>query len=262
MRLATLLLSLLSLSAPSVSPQSACDMSNVCPSGAFLPTSIAGLLFWYSADCINGGACASQPSNGTSLLSTVWTDRSAAARNCTWGSGGTATFNTNILNSKPAIALASSSSCTFGSAITWPGTETIFVVFKVTSNSVFNCFIGHGSASNFVAYCISSGAIQYATSQGNGAFIQGSVTVTQGAFHQANMSYNNSTGAAVVRLASAADNSATAAQTVSTTQTLLFNDNDAAFFTGTIVEIFAYNTVLSLANKQSVETYLNTKYGI
>jgi len=224
------------------------------------PASYSGLIAWYSADCINAGACASQPSNGTNLAGTNWSDRSSSANNLALASE-TITFSTNVLNGLPAITFPTSSTSTFNTAITWPGAETVFIVFKYSASSSAQIQVIAGPTDSLQWYSYVTPAVWKLDKGGVVNIGTGSNTLSQSTWYQANMTYNSTSGAWAIREAEAADASGTSAQSITATQTTAM----AGFGVSgqiVVVEEFVYNVVLTGPQITALEGYLNTKYGI
>jgi hypothetical protein len=231
------------------------------------PSGISGLIFWYSADCINAGACASQPSNGTGI--TTWKDRSSSANdltcsNTTSGGPNGPVFTTNELNSLPAVVTVATGvtgqSCAFGTAITWPGAETIFAVVQAPSGLTQQPIIA-STLSNALMWRLiqQQTLIQIYV----GVVGLGNANVEDGNFHQINFAYTTPSGAYAFRANEATDGSGTSAVTsITAAQNELFNQEGGPYASLTVCEIFAYNTAISGPNVTAMETYLHTKYGI
>src|SRR4051812_47490812 len=64
-----------------------------------LPTAVANLSMWVSADCFTNSGTCSTPTPGT--ISTSWFDQSG--NGLTWGVHGTCTFVAADLNGQPAV---------------------------------------------------------------------------------------------------------------------------------------------------------------
>jgi hypothetical protein len=81
---------------------------------------------------------------------------------------------------------------------------------------------------------------------------------------QVNVTYNSSTGAWAIRSARTANGSGTNVQSITgNTSAIGWNPNASGNeFTGQIAELIAYNRVLTNTEITTVETYLNTKWGV
>src|SRR5579872_4225096 len=102
------------------------------PAGASCGSPVTGMTYWYSANCVNGGACASQPSDGTTFTSgTLMVDRSGNSHTASVGAG-TFTFHTNRINGQPSIGTPGGAYANIAGSLASEDLNTIFVVMKYT----------------------------------------------------------------------------------------------------------------------------------
>ncbi|MGH2359749.1 MAG: LamG-like jellyroll fold domain-containing protein [bacterium] len=233
-------------------------------SAAFSPDQVSGLILWLKADslALNDGDAV-----------TTWADSSSSANDVTQATAANKpTLQTNEINGKPVVRFddvndrlgrADDADFDFGS-----GNFSVFAVAKPTgSRGAIICKDNYQGADGFYVKCADNGEI------GSGtlwfAYWNGSTTVSMGAvdtaFHQL-AAIREGTGANQVKLYLDKTNSAntTDARTLSNALELRVGSavNNADFFGGDIAEILVYNSALSTADRQSVETYFSSKYGI
>jgi hypothetical protein len=242
--------------------QNAMFFSSNAGSSSVTPPSVAGLLFWYEANA--GVTCTIACANLGTV--TAWADQSSNANNLTCVN--LPVYNTSVLDGLPGISFvgASSQKCTFGSTVAWPGAETIFVVEQATgAASSLNSVVG-GNISGSFYYRVGTGSVLNPQLLKNqvASIGTGTSAMVSGTYYQSNVTYNSTTGAFAFRQAEAANGSGTNIVSITAGQTAIATGSvtGTEFLTGTIVEIFAYNTVLSGPNITALESYLFTKYGI
>lgn len=235
------------------------------------PPPLSGMLLWWSADVganCSGVAC----TNGGTQNS--WADQS--------GNGNTGTltpsisspcvgsvFNTSQINGKPAVTFngnttAGSETCfsvgNSGVGLNNKSATSMFVVEKLASTAVVNTLASGGS-----------GAIQWASTtskeqQGVKACVSilGTGTgASDTSWHQLNLTYDG-TNIFLRKDRSADGNAAPAVAITSNWLTLGVNLCGGGIQTmdGQIAEFILYNRVLSGGEITTVETYLNSKYGL
>jgi len=93
----------------------------------FVPTSVTGLIAWYSADSITGVT-----TDNTGVSS--WTDRTGFGRNATQAtSGSQPTYKTNRLNGKPVVRFNPSGNFLQITSASFSGGATFFLVCSASS---------------------------------------------------------------------------------------------------------------------------------
>lgn len=141
--------------------------------------------------------------------------------------------------------------------------STVFLVFKPAVVGVdvsFLCGAGSGSyqvslrATNFLAN-VSSGVAYIGTD---------TTSISAGTWYQANVTYDDSSGAYAWRVAKAASSSGTNVQSinVSTDGIMYSHQYSSQYFNGDLAEIIVYNRVLTSTEIANVESYLTTKWGV
>ena len=216
---------------------------------SFSPASISGLLLWLKADSL-------ALSDGNAV--TTWADQSGGGHNMTFNvnttnSGGTAVYNTNVLNGKPVVRLAGGGNFTnsLGATISQP--ITIFSVSTAKIQADQYLFDGINSTNRIVSY-VASGVHLFAGfdivgGAGSSSF-DSYCFVANGA---SGVLYKNGTSIASGDIG---------ANTI--TGFTLNNRNEK---TGTannneFAEFIVYQGALSDADRILVQNYLSSKYGI
>jgi hypothetical protein len=149
---------------------------------------------------------------------------------------------------------------TFTTPLT-PGSKTIFAVVKLTGTGTKGMIVS-GNAGSIGYWMANTGPKLHGIDDVFVAQIGLSTSNADTNWHQINVTYNGS--AYAFRLDRAADGSGTNAQTITDNQTVIGRNDQGGYeyFLGELAEIFIYSRVLSGAEITSVETYLNTKYGL
>lgn len=225
-------------------------------SGSSTPQPPAGMSLWYSADCITyvSSVCGT-PSNGTNI--TAWADRSGNANNMA-ETTGTSTFNTSQINGQPAVTnTAARWSYT---PITLGGQITTFWVTKYAGSTLL---LLAGNVTGSYQYYWTGGLQHIGFTCLADDFAQGSTTLTNG-WHQSNV-VNSFGGTSRFRLDRANDGSTFTG--VNFVNPLTYYGGFAsgcgsANFTFQAAEVIAYLSALNSTDITTVETYLNTKYGL
>lgn len=240
--------------------------------GQYVPTAynagasgpVSGMSLWFSADCITytSSVCGT-PSNGTSISS--WADRSGNANNWT-KSSGTCTFNTNQVNSKPAVTF---SSCygNFGTIISASSGHTAFLVYQTSATSGIYIF-GSSNLGGFGWSAAWTTGAQELDKQNQTALGVATNHVTSGSWTQINTLMQNAASGFIMdfRMSSAVDtlSSSTSADISVNGPSGMGADmfNNSAPFSGQAAEIMYYNTTLTLTQIQQNEAYFRSKYGV
>lgn len=234
-----------------------------------LPPPLSGMQIWWEADV--GNNCSGACTDGASQ--TTWADQSGNSNNGTLtpvivSACVASVYHTNQINGKPAVQFNNTAgpnaTCfargSSGTPIAWSGEITEFVVETATTNSHTIAAAGANSFQWQVSSVKMQGASKAtATSIGTGS------TNYSSAWHQLNVTYKSSTGAWAFRMDRGADGSGTNAQTIASSFLTLGmspNFGGTETFNGFIAEFILYNRVLSGSEITTVETYLNSKYGL
>jgi len=140
---------------------------------------------------------------------------------------------------------------------------TAFAVFRSASTSTYQDLFSGGGANSFGLRLNNAGkleAVQIATA----AIGNETTAITANTWYQANVTYDDSSGAYAFRRGQAADGSGTNVKAISAVSNALFYDGNGSThdFNGKIAHLSWFNRVLSAAEIAAVETYLNTTYGV
>ena len=221
----------------------------------FSPQSIPGLALW-----LDGGDKSSMVLSGTTV--TTWNDKSGNGLNAT--ATGTPTYTSNALNGLGAPALNSNANYFSTPSFTpspTTGTPSIFMVMNQTSysgagNSDFFSasnwqvidLIGQGGAFN-AALTIGGSSqtpINATTTHNNPTLLSIVVSSASGGVGYANGTYTASTGSAGGSLAGS----------------YVYYVGGGPGFIGFVYELIIFNNTLSTSQRQQVEGYLASKWGL
>lgn len=228
----------------------------------------AGMQFWFSADCITfTSSVCGVPSNGSVLA--TWADRSGNANNGTL-STGVCTFNTNQINSQPAVTFANCHLDLVSNVINWQTTGgTAFIVVDLTSTVTRSTYFS--GPINSIAWISGSGATEQSADQTGNKTLGNGTAAIDTSWHQMNISIAGGTGVQpVFRIARAVDTLTAGSNTVAPrnqNQTSIGYHNccgieNTVSLVGKLAEFISYGSVLSGPNVTQVETYLHNKYGL
>lgn len=215
---------------------------------SFSPSSISGLLLWLKADSL-------ALSNGNSV--TTWGDSSGNGHDMTFNvnagnAGGTAVYNTNVLNGKPVVRLAGGGNFTnsLGDTISQP--ITIFSVS--TTKDGFYLFDGINSTNRIVSYCV--GNVHFFAGGDIDSGVASSNSFADFCFVSNTTSsavYKNGTLAATGNIGTNSITGFTLNNRNERTETI--NNNEFA-------EFIVYLGALSDTDRIKVQNYISSKYGI
>jgi hypothetical protein len=225
--------------------------------GGGVPSTINDLVFWWKGDDIP-----STVTNGNyipCLRNDAPAYPNAGAVVASEQQGGT--LAASALNGINALSLAGTGQqqYNFQTSLFLPKV-TIFIVLKTSATG--GDFIGGGS--NCLGAGLNGGSNIY-ISVDNVALIGTSTSPPpSGSWCQLNFVYNSTTGAYAFRQGSAANGSGTSVHSITTANTSLFWNavTSGTNFPGEIAEYIIYNRDLTLTQIQSVESYLNAKWGV
>ena len=229
---------------------------------SFLPTQISGCSLWLDgSDPLNTGI---QPTPGATI--STWTDKSGNGRNATVASGRVAgTFNA-------AFNCVYFQASTVGYVTSYPANptnETMFIVANIDSpaNVNNNTIIGGqlGARSFGFGYSATGGssylnnevAWQSNSITGPSAGITALITGTVSGTTNVTVSLNGATSGATYRAGTI-----TAWTAGTTTYLGVDTTTTAYYYKGYVMEILFYNSVLTTAQRQQIEGYLASKWGI
>ena len=233
----------------------------------FNPALYGTLSLWLdAADILGTGA---NPANGTTV--TTWYDKSGNARNAT-SSGTPKLASTGLGGTKPSINLLATSQQYFTGPITNGGTTvTSFVVATESAAGALNTrLVSLGPASG-QDYGSTAYIIPFLKSAGSGTAQLGSFRGGPGAFKDvaddtpfyASLVSDTLTDTIYVNgvVGTPLD---TVNNALTYTTYGIGNDSgkEGNYWTGYVSEVLVYNSALSTTNRQAVEAYLATKWGI
>lgn len=211
--------------------------------GGFVPTDIAGCELWLDASQIVG------LSDGDPVA--TWPDESGNGNNAAQvNPGSRPTFQTNELNLLPVVR--------FGGVLNIPytssGPNTIFVVGATTGGSGYQCHVAVGGPNVYARFAGGNwGGIATGSELNSGEtnLIPKILTAVWHNYDDVDL-YTN--GGSFVNV--------TAGIGYYTSAGIIGQDGSGSQLTGDIAEIIVYNSALGTTDRQTVEAYLATKYGL
>jgi Concanavalin A-like lectin/glucanases superfamily len=235
-----------------------------------VPATISGLLLWYKADPIDSPASTSIPALPNWAPNYIGVGVAVGANPFTVSTSQLNSLNTITLaaNTQMELLIYSASNTQRGPLL---HNSTMFAVVNpstLSGGSGIGSDIMSGSSNPALEVRVSTAGILSLQAQGVATIATSTTAVaTVGTWTQFNYSYNDSTGAYVFRSSQAANGSGTSAgHTISQPQTSLLWFGGAGGFNldwiGSVAEIIIYNRVLTPTEVTTVETYLNTKWGV
>ena len=225
----------------------------------------AGLQLWLDASDAN---TLFDATSGGSLVAADggvarWEDKSGNARHATQAtSGNRPTRKTAIQGGKDVLRFDGSSDNFSLSSITIPASHTVFFVFTRATSGIHSIGLANETEgqSRYVAWWFTDNIIYQ---KSNDDFsTQGTANTTTGAF-LLTTSRNATTSIAVRRNASqVASVTSGSAVTNAASGTWDRVGSNASFHNGDLCEIIVYNSALSNTDRDLVESYLMSKWGI
>jgi hypothetical protein len=214
------------------------------------PTSVTGLKFWVKADSITA--------NDGDLIST-WSDQSGNGFDFTGSGTARPTYKVGILNAKPILRFNGSTTVLKNTVINVPQPNTVIIVAK--SNSAtghYGMFFEATQSSPRQFIGLNSGGGQLLIYAGNSVLDS---TNHYDAFHIFTAVISGSLANGYVDGTQTITSQNTGSSAV---QGVEIGGQDWAtnFLDGDVAEELLYTHALSDAERQSVEAYLSTKYGI
>lgn len=211
----------------------------------FSPADIAGLALWVEAD-----AGTSTTTDGAAV--STWNDQSGNDRHIT-GSGSTRpVYKADILNGKPVLrfdgvddVLAAGSGATI---------QHVFVVASYTKNVEFSEFDGLVTGtSDGDSQIVLVGEVS------STHFFDSAITT---AYHKNGTAFTEGDMQAPFTTPAVLSISSTGFANPLTVQIGKERVNSSRFWGGDVAAVLGYETVLSAGNRQAIEAYLGSKYGI
>jgi hypothetical protein len=225
------------------------------------PGTIANLKAQWEADCITfTSSVCGVPADGTSI--TAWADESGNANDLT-KQAGTCTFHTNQVNTThPAVTFTTACYFTTAATINLFGGKTLFVVIKLASNS--GAYIFSGASASFSYW---AGETQGGTARQQGADRTANTLLGYGTatadtnWHQMNVVQASGSVQPTFRRDRATDTRLGGSANV-----IVVGNNNVGRTTqsidGQIAALIVYDRDLTAGEITTVETYLNSKYGL
>lgn len=221
---------------------------------------VAGMLAWYAADRIT-----SPPASGSALAS--WNDLSGNGYTASQGTGSQRpTYETNVLNGKPVVRFAQSSTQFLAtSALSLGPDYTLFAVADSSGGSLPEVFIGADvtGGTRIWQFRFNTGDVEAIAFSSGGAFTA-TQTATLASFNYLTMRTDASTVQAFVNGTGGASTGISGTLNSGSQNVVLGDRNTVggSGLTGDIAEVLIYNTALSTTDRQTVESYLASKWGL
>ena len=217
----------------------------------FSPTDIAGLEVWLKADGDVYNTGTTQATDGQTVA--TWVDASGNGNNAT--SIAAPTFETNVINGKPAIRWNGDKMEVANFSGVQP--TTIFLVVSRTTDGAAMTYIDGLDQFTQLVYCTSpSGTLAMYAGSGIGG--TGPDTGDWGVI---SANFNGGSSTAFLNGTSAIGAGNTGAGNAGGL-TLGESGGGSFGYDGDIAEVLYYDSTLSEANRELVEDYLGEKYGI
>ena len=248
-----------------------------CVPNIFMPNQISGLQLWLDATdsgyLFTDSSCTNPVATSTDPVG-CWKDKSGNLYNAVQAVGGSRPlYITNALYGKPVVRFNGSSSYLNG--VTIPGLNStsmsIFVVMSGAStalsdwSSPFN--IGCYPSQFAFARWLSNGTFEVAnTGMGSAGLYSAPGSFPNSGFPYTVFEYVKNFNVASTIYANGAYLNSVASGAGFTNGNYSIGENNGgcyySYYAGDIAEMIIYNSALSTADRQSVETYLNNKYHI
>jgi hypothetical protein len=222
---------------------------------SFNPTSISGLQLWL--DSSDSGTLFQDSAGVIPAINDgdpvgYWKDKSGNNRNFTQSTAANRpALKTNIQNSKNIIRFDGVNDFIQPSGYALgPQPVTVFTVFKTNGTGYHNIYDTSGS--NPMMWIDGSGRIEFDITGYTSSSVVNTATL---------VSYVNASSGGIIAI-----NGVTATSpynvALSSSATTFFNRGGGQTYKGDFYEMLIYNSALSTAQRQQVETYLNQKWGV
>lgn len=235
--------------------------------GTFLPSNLAGLQGWWTADFgvySDAGITFAVDTNTVQQ----WNDKSVNGRNLSQGTAGNRpTYRTGILNSKPVIRFGGGTDDDFmlGGAASLFFTNSAFTIFMIGKHAanLTAGWLGSDSTSYIWGEWSTTGTVSGIANNDGGIDTATIAGLSSGTYyiltgmHSAGSLYSGANDTRTASMGSVASGN-----TTSVAENLWVGRRGGNYLDGDIAELLIYNVVLSEADRQLVERYLASIYAI
>ena len=234
-------------------------------SGGFNPTLYGTLLLWLDAADVSGTG--TNPSNGTAITS--WKDKSGLANHAT--NVGSPVLDSTGVNGNPGILLNGISMGFRGSVINTGSVCTTFVVVTLNNDTGGNARLvslagstgdDYNNNSYIIPFLRPSGSLQNVAGFRNNTTLSSKSTPTYDTPFQATSVFDGTNNSVYVNGSGASPINSFGPLSISKYAIGTQPNNDGDWWKGYVSEVLIYNSVLSTTNREIVESYLATKWGI
>lgn len=215
-------------------------------SGAFAPDDIAGLVGWWDADNVSGG-------DGDPV--STWPDASSSAWDLTQASTARPTIQTNELNTHSVVRFDGTNDSMVNTSVSVAQPNTVFLVAKRTTSAAQDAFFD-GSTTRQAFYTESTTNLK---------FFAGSDIDTGDAPGTAWRYYSVVVNGASSEIWMDGVSVWSGNPGANTLAGLLVGVDGGAgtyFLDGDIAELIMYDSALGTSDRENVEDYLKSKYGL
>jgi hypothetical protein len=234
----------------------AAGSGSVTSDGDFSPSGISGLQLWLDADDSETITL-----NGSTV--SQWNDKSGNGYNVSQGTASNQpTYTASALNSKNVVRFDGNDELTNGSATVVGGStnRTVFVVLNSTAGTIAYGVTLGDSTSTGQSFGVSR---ELAVRVNSGNRVWSTAVDATHAIVTIVLDGTSTTDLSAWKNGSSLTTSSTGTQTINTaTGIIVGNGPSGGNLNGDVAEIIVYNSALSTSDRQSVESYLSTKWGI
>jgi hypothetical protein len=223
----------------------------------FAPSDISGLQLWLDANDTDTITL-----NGSTV--SQWDDKSGNVYHVSQGTASNQpTYTASALNSKSVVRFDGNDELTNGSATPVGGStnRTVFIVFNSTGGSAISYGVTLGDSTSTGQSFGVSKEIAVRVNGGNRVWTT-AIDATH-AIVTIILDGTSTTDLSAWKNGSSLTTSSTGTQTINTAAGIIIGNGTAGgSLVGDVAEIIVYNSVLSTSDRESVESYLSTKWGI
>jgi hypothetical protein len=239
--------------------------------GAFDPSTIAGLVLWLKSDAgLFQDAAGTTPASADGDPVGRWADQSGQGNHLTQATAAKRpTLKLAQVNGRSAVQFVPASSTLLASAagaVTGSGARTLFLVTRAVALGTMPCLFdfSYNDAAALASFTVTP-EVAVRISGGNRVFTSPLGTT---AYQLLSLVYAAASDIATVSAwlnGSALSQAGAASATPNTSNTgmgLGWSQNVAEYYSGLFAEVLAYNSALAAADRQNVESYLNSRYAL